>query len=147
MRILVTGSRDWTDRDTLLRAFVAAQETYAVMGKDSHGHDVDWLMDDWRIVHGACPTGADAMADDWAIVNFVSQDRHPADWLRFGRAAGYRRNQEMVLAGADLCLAFVNRCRKHPNRPLHGSHGSMHTVRLAEMAHIPVWLFTDGWDS
>lgn len=48
------------------------------------------------IVHGACPKGADAIADRFARRHDLDVDPHPADWERYGRSAGYVRNAEMV---------------------------------------------------
>jgi hypothetical protein len=124
-RVLVTGSRTWADRDTVHAALASAvyQHLPAV------------------IVHGACPKGADAMASAWArrFAHLdIAEERHPADWGRHGKAAGFRRNAEMVGLGADVCLAFVSPCengRCRRPRP-HGSHGATHTAFLAEQAGI-----------
>ena len=59
-------------------------------------------------------------------------EAHPADWTRYGRGAGYRRNAETIALGADGCVAFIRG----------GSPGSTDTVRLARVAGIPVWLHT-----
>ncbi|MFE6080011.1 SLOG family protein [Streptomyces virginiae] len=104
-RILVTGSRDWTDEQLIRRALEAAWTE----------QDSDRLL---VIVHGACPTGADAHASRFVADchayghTTVTEEPHPADWKRNGRAAGPLRNAAMVTAGADLCLAFIrNRSR------------------------------------
>lgn len=72
------------------------------------------------LVHGACPTGADKLVDDWfewkrleALFTDrlfgLSVERHPADWRTHGKAAGPFRNREMAEAGADRCIAFLKR--------------------------------------
>lgn len=70
--------------------------------------DGGWMV----LVHGDCPTGADAQAQDWADEKNsegfdVFVERHPAKWKRFGKRAGPIRNSSMVEVGADYCLAFV----------------------------------------
>lgn len=106
-RILVTGSRDWHDE-------IAIEE---LLFEYSPG----------LLVHGACPTGADAIADAIATRWNWDIERHPADWDRHGKKAGPLRNQHMVDLGADVCLAFI----------LNGSRGASHTARIAEAAGIP----------
>lgn len=59
----------------------------------------------------------------------IAEEKHPADWNRFGKRAGFKRNYEMVIAGADLCIAFIV-----PGQ----SNGTMHTVEAARAAGIPV---------
>lgn len=130
-RVLVTGSRTWNDRDTVQAALTAIvyRNLPAV------------------IVHGACPRGADAIASQWALrmgrTLAISEERHPADWRTYGKAAGPRRNEHMVALGADVCLAFLAPCRKpncHLPRP-HASHGASQTASLAEQAGIRTYRF------
>lgn len=128
-RILVTGSRDWDDIPALRGALNQAIA------------EVQPWSQPVVIVHGACPRGADAQADQWAKeaadspMYTVTVERHPANWRPAGqldRAAGFRRNAEMVNLGADVCLAFIRG----------GSRGASHTARLAEEAGIETRRFT-----
>ena len=114
-RVLVTGSRTWEDREGI--TFELAR--LALL----HPEGV-------TVVHGACPRGADAMADQEARKLGLSVERHRADWSQ-GKAAGFQRNQAMVDLGADVCLAFI---REH-------SKGATHCARAAEKASIPVEYF------
>lgn len=112
-RILVTGSRDWTDIDTIRAALM----NEVIVGEQM------------LVIHGAC-RGADMLADKVAQSLGWYREPHPAQW-QFGRGAGFARNMEMVAAGADVCLAFI----------LNGSKGSGHCARVAEAAGIPVKRF------
>ena len=85
------------------------------------------------LVHGACPRGADAIAAAYAArTPGYRIEQHSADWQPYGRAAGHRRNAEMIALGADGCAAFIRG----------GSPGSTHAVQLARAAGIAVWLHT-----
>jgi hypothetical protein len=127
-RILVTGSRDWPAPGVVWSALNDVRAELLAAGRP--------LV----VVHGACPTGADAQTADWAVVagqftTAVVEERHPADWRPGGildRGAGFRRNAAMVQLGADVTLAFIK----------DGSRGASHTVRLAEAAGIPVRRWT-----
>ena len=117
-QLLATGSRTWDDVRTI-------EQGLAVI-LDRHPEGV-------LLVHGAYPRGADAIAAAHAARTPGYQvEAHPADWHRYRRAAGYRRNAEMIALGADGCAAFIRE----------GSPGSTSTVRLATAAGIPVWLHT-----
>ena len=48
------------------------------------------------VVTGACPTGADALAEKWAFLRYHTVKRFHADWEKHGKAAGPIRNREMV---------------------------------------------------
>jgi YspA, cpYpsA-related SLOG family len=117
-RLLVTGSRTWDDVRTIEQALAVIL--------DRHPEGV-------LLVHGACARGADAIAAACAARTPGYQiEAHPADWHRYGRAAGHRRNAEMIASGADGCAAFIRGA----------SPGSTSAVRMATAAGIPVWLYT-----
>ena len=118
-RVLVTGSRDWYDQQAVWDALaVVARELPA---------DRDLVL-----VHGACPSGADHMAHEWARGFGATIEAHPANWVINGKRAGFIRNQLMVNLGADVVLAFIRNC----------SRGASHTALLAEEAGIPVRRWT-----
>lgn len=122
-RMLVTGSRTWTDADLI------GERLHDVADNQARGRDL-------VIVHGACPRGADAIAAAFCASEAegferegraLIEERHPADWDRLGKRAGFERNAAMVAAGADVCLAFIR----------NDSRGASHTADLAEHAGIP----------
>ena len=115
MRVIVTGSRAWSD---FVALFTALDEAV-------------WDMDPEEvltIVHGGCPSGADHFAQKWAGMYGAAVEVFRADWAGHGRRAGPLRNERMIKAGADIVLAF----------PLPGGRGTQHTIRLAGEAGIPV---------
>ena len=95
-RILVTGSRDWVDPSVIARSLASLALEAAYLDKEP------------VVVHGDCPTGADAMAQAICEAVGIRTERHPADWNKHGKAAGPIRNQEMVDSGVDICYAFSN---------------------------------------
>lgn len=122
MRIIVTGSRKWADKqavcDALMEQFL------------KHGP--------FALVHGGCATGADDIAHRWFMSAGrklgVTETPFFANWDGRGRAAGPERNKRMVEAGADLVLAF----------PLPEGSGTQHTMALAREAGIEIKEFTHG---
>jgi hypothetical protein len=118
IRILVTGSRDWTDT-TRIRA-VLSYHRQAFPGA--------------VLVHGGA-RGADRIAariwTGWGLPT----EAHPVtrqEWAA-SRGAGHARNQHMVNLGASVCLAFI---RNH-------SPGATHCAHRAEQADIPTYRHTD----
>jgi hypothetical protein len=111
-RILVTGSRTWIDQAVI----AAALREHCPPGT--------------ILVTGACPRGADAIAERLWRAGDGQVERHPADWAT-GRGAGFARNAAMIALGADACLAFIR----------DASPGASHAARLADLAGIPVHLY------
>ncbi len=49
--------------------------------------------------------GADDAGEAWAAINGLPVTRFPADWDRYGKGAGHRRNQQMAKY-ADRAIVF-----------------------------------------
>lgn len=58
----------------------------------------------FTVIHGACPTGADAIADRICRAHGVDVEKTPADWS-LGRKAGPLRNQKLA-EQCDHALLF-----------------------------------------
>ena len=110
-RLLVTGSRDWSDVQVITRELEIVQ-----------AHEGEQVV----LVSGNC-RGADLIAEEVAVKFGWMIERHPADWKTHGKRAGFVRNAEMVEKGADYCLAFVK----------DNSAGASNTVVKARIAKIP----------
>lgn len=123
LRVLVTGSRDFSDESVVLSA-LAAIVAYAA------GRPI-------TIIHGAC-RGADLLVARLAVATIpdVVIEPWPADWRRLGRAAGPVRNAAMVASGPEICAAFF--VRGWPSR------GTAGCCRLAVAAGVPVrWWYQE----
>lgn len=138
-RLLVTGSRDVADRDLVRLALDAV--TDAVLRP---------MRKPLTLVHGAA-RGLDTLAaQEWAHgeieVHPAQWDQHTSscpDWDRGNRTcklAGHHRNQQMLDAGADLCLAFP--LHQQTARGKGTSRGTWNMATLARDAGVPtlvVW--------
>ena len=77
------------------------------------------------IVSGAA-RGADKLGEQYAKERGYKIDSHPADWDKYGKSAGYRRNKEMVdIASAAICFWDGK------------SKGTKHTIDLCKEKGIP----------
>lgn len=122
-RVLVTGSRNWTDEQVIKDAL-----WYTWAGPLQANAEA-------VLIQGECEFGgADLIAKEVWHAMGLEVESYPAEKDALGRILGPKRNQEMVNTGADLCLAF----------PLPGSRGTRNCMRLARNAGIPVLEFKPG---
>lgn len=138
--MLITGSRDWVDKERMWYALDRIAAACAQENKDRY------IREGLQLVSGHA-RGADALAEHWALTRFPLEEIevHRADWSK-GKRAGIIRNTEMVDSGPDMCAAFIMPCSK-PNCPtsdLHGSHGATHCADYAERQGVPVSRFYGG---
>jgi hypothetical protein len=110
MKVLVCGGRDFRDKALL----------------DGALSELDNAVNITEIIHGGA-NGADTMAGCWAEQYNIPVTVYKADWSRYGRSAGPRRNEKMLYEGKpDIVLAFP------------GGRGTAHMVGIAEKAGVKV---------
>lgn len=115
MRILVCGSRDWTDQTPIYR-------------------ELSQYPPGTVVIHGAC-RGADQLAGHVARMLSFEVLEFPADWS-LGKKAGPMRNERMLREGKpDVVLAF------HPN--VEWSHGTADMLRRAVRKGVPNVVFAN----
>jgi hypothetical protein len=114
MRVLVCGSRSWTDEAAIQRALEGLPPGPTT------------------ILHGGA-RGADQLAGRIAKRLGYSVEVHEADW-RIGRRAGLERNMRMLDSKPDLVLTFWDE----------QSRGTGHTITEARRRNIPVVVVTEG---
>lgn len=89
MRVIVCGGRDYCNKEVIRK----------------HLEDLKLEHPDAVIIHGAAP-GADSWSGYVAGTLGFRVEVFPADWKKYGKAAGPIRNQQMLDSGADLVIAF-----------------------------------------
>jgi len=118
VRIIICGDRRWTDYE-LIKKFV-----------DNSKNQIELLIE------GEAP-GADSHARNAAMETGIENKivKFPAEWNKYGRAAGLIRNQQMLdfllrYDGKKMVFAF------HDN--LERSKGTKHMLKIAKKAGVQV---------
>lgn len=123
MRVLVCGSRDWTD-PTPIHAILAGYATRPEPTVVIDGH----------------AGGADAIAYAAAVDLGLGTERYPADWAAHGRAAGPTRNTRMLVEGLpDVVWAFKDGFDHSLARG-----GTEDMVKQAKKAGLPTYVVSRG---
>lgn len=136
MRVIVCGGRKYDNYDAVRNALYRACDVYNLWDEGK------MLPRGLIIIHGGA-SGADSLADQWAVVNYVMFEEYKAKWddltaanavvktrrdgVLFNANAGLDRNHLMLNRGADLVVAFP------------GNRGTRHMRSIAEKAGVPVW--------
>jgi hypothetical protein len=74
--------------------------------------------------------GVDQCGEGWAALNGVPIVRYPADWGKWGKAAGYRRNVQMA-ENADAVIVVWDGQSK----------GAMHMAQIAKDRGLSLKVF------
>jgi len=110
-RVIIAGGRDFNDFDLL---------------KQKMDKLLSNVIGDIAIVSGMA-RGADSLGARYAVLKGYALHSFPADWDKYGKSAGYRRNEEMA-RNADALVAFWDGKSK----------GTKHMIDIARLHGLKV---------
>jgi len=110
MRVIIAGSRNVTSPYLISAAIQLS------------GLDVD------TVISGGA-RGVDRMGEVWAKFNEKNLEVYPAEWDKYGKSAGYRRNVDMANA-ADALIAIWDGVSK----------GTKHMIDIAKSRKLIVYV-------
>ena len=90
-RVVIAGCRDYTNYDEAKKY-------------------IDFCISNIRkkyeiVIVSGCASGADALGEKYANENGLKIEKHPANWEKYGRSAGPRRNKQMAEV-SDYVICF-----------------------------------------
>jgi len=115
MKVAIVGSRTFNNYDILKRVI----ETTCTQ----NNIEID------TIVSGGA-RGADALGERFADENGYEKLIFPAEWDKYGKRAGFIRN-EYIIDACDVCIAFWDG----------ESHGTKHDIDLCEQKNKPCYVY------
>ena len=111
MKIIIAGGRNFTDYQTLIKfCNLILQDQTEI-----------------EIVSGAYYKGADLLGEKYAQEKGYKLTQFPANWKRYGKAAGPKRNEQMANY-ADALIAFWDGKSK----------GTKHMIELAKSKNLKI---------
>jgi len=112
MKIIIAGGREFNDLNLMTK------KMDLFLSKSTHM--------DIEIVSGKA-NGADSLGEEYAKLRKYKIAEFPADWDKFGKGAGFKRNTEMA-EYADALIAFWDG----------NSRGTMHMINIAKKKGLQV---------
>lgn len=113
-RIIIAGGRGFSDYNLLKDKL-----DYYLRNKIRQGHEI--------VIISGTTNGADKLGERYAMERGYNIERYPADWNKYGKAAGYRRNVQMSEV-ANACVVFWDGI----------SPGSKHMIDIAINKCLPL---------
>ena len=114
MKLAIVGGRDFNDYDVLV---TWADSIFYMQDTDSK-----------FVVSGGAP-GADSLAKRYTDTHIAKMITYPAEWKKYGKSAGFIRNQTIV-DNCDMVLAFWDG----------ESRGTADTIEKAKKAKKPTFI-------
>lgn len=92
-KVIICGSRDFDNYDLL------KEKCDTILSrKKEEGEEI--------VIVSGCARGADKLGEKYAEENGYTVSKFPANWEKYGKRAGYLRNEQMA-EEANACIAFL----------------------------------------
>ena len=112
-KVIVCGSRGF--------------KNYVIMKSKLDALLVNKIDNSRVVILSGCAQGADICGENYAVESLLEVERFPAQWSKYGKSAGFRRN-ELMLQQADAVVAFWDG----------KSHGTAHMIEIASKSGKPI---------
>jgi hypothetical protein len=109
-----------------VKTIIAGGREYLFKAQDIQ--KLDELKHTITEVVSGCARGADTEGEKWAGKNNIPVKKFPANWNKYGKSAGYRRNEEMAKY-ADAVILFP------------GGKGTGHMYDIAKRLGLQIYDF------
>lgn len=113
-KVIVAGGRNFNDYD-----YLESKLNYYLSKKRNEGYNI--------VIISGTANGADSLGEKYANNKGYNIERYPAQWDKYGKSAGYKRNVEMANV-ADACIVFWDGI----------SRGSKHMIDIAKTKKLPL---------
>lgn len=114
IKVIIAGTRDFNDY-----AFLKKNVDYFLQGINPNNEEIEIVSGNAR--------GADKLGERYAKEHNLPVKLFPANWNKYGKRAGYLRNQEMA-DYADVLIAFWDEKSK----------GTKHMIDIAKKQDLTV---------
>ena len=114
IKVIIAGTRDFNDY-----AFLKKNLDYFLQGINPNNEEIEIVSGNAR--------GADKLGERYAKEHNLPVKLFPANWDKYGKRAGYLRNQEMANY-ADVLIAFWDEKSK----------GTKHMIDIAKKQDLTV---------
>jgi len=139
MRVIIAGGREFDNYDLLVENAVGIIARLAGQNTEkkftSTGFEYVVPVDKIYEIVSGCAKGADQLGEKFAKEFKFILKQFPADWDKFGKSAGYKRNEQMALyakedANLGVLIAFWDGSSK----------GTKHMIDLANKNGLKVYV-------
>ena len=114
IKVIIAGTRDFNDYD-----FLKKNVDYFLQGINPNNEEIEIVSGNAR--------GADKLGERYAKEHNLPVKLFPANWDKYGKRAGYLRNQEMANY-SDMLIAFWDEKSK----------GTKHMIDIAKKQGLTV---------